>query len=496
MIVIKKYNNYCKILGPLKPYLRRDISYLLSYEAMGFKFFANSQKFNNWDGRYRLLTKSNEFPIGLLSKVTEVLERFNEPFKVCDERPSIRYGKKLKIKSKSFIPRDYQVDIVKRSIEAESGIIRSATGSGKTSVIAMLSAHYNVKTIIFVIGIELLFQMKNTIEGLYGVECGIVGGGHCDVGKQITIMTIWSAANAFNKKVKIEDCDVTQDTKAKNKNLDKIAVKKLVNECKLMIIDECQYAASNTVQFLHKETKSAKHRFLFSGTPWRDYGDDILIEAVGGPKIYDLNASKLIDQGYLVKPKIYFSYVPPIKNIGDNYNKVYSNYIVKNDVRNDLIVKYAKQMVSSGKKVLILVVRVEHGNILKEKFDDLSVEFLDGGNSAKDRINNIERMKSGEIDILIASKIFDQGVDIPDLDALILAGSGKSSGRALQRIGRVVRKSPGKTSATVLEFFDDCKYLRNHSLARMKVYSSEPSFEIIKSNKIPKNKTKKFTRRN
>ena len=93
-------------------------------------------------------------------------------------------------------------------------------------------------------------------------------------------------------------------------------------------------------------------------------------------------------------------------------------------------------------------------------------------------------MKDGNIQVLIASKIFDQGIDIPELDALILAGSGKSSGRALQRIGRVIRKSPGKKKAIVVEFFDNCKYLRDHSEARIKVYKSEPGFNI----KMPKNK--------
>jgi superfamily II DNA or RNA helicase len=56
---------------------------------------------------------------------------------------------------------------------------------------------------------------------------------------------------------------------------------------------------------------------------------------------------------------------------------------------------------------------------------------------------------------LIASKIFDQGIDIPELDALILAGSGKSSARALQRIGRVIRSYPSKKWANVIEFWDN-----------------------------------------
>ena len=72
----------------------------------------------------------------------------------------------------------------------------------------MLAAKYNVKTTIYVIGIELLYQMKSTIESLYDIEVGMVGGGHCDTSKKITIMTIWSAASAFNKKIKIIDNDL------------------------------------------------------------------------------------------------------------------------------------------------------------------------------------------------------------------------------------------------------------------------------------------------
>ena len=101
-------------------------------------------------------------------------------------------------------------------------------------------------------------------------------------------------------------------------------------------------------------------------------------------------------------------------------------------------------------------------------------------------------MKDGKLDVLIASKIFDQGVDIPELDALILAGSGKSSGRALQRIGRVIRKNDGKSIAIVVDFYDNAKYLRDHSEIRRKVYETEPAFSI----KFPKLKEyKKYPKR-
>ena len=131
-----------------------------------------------------------------------------------------------------------------------------------------------------------------------------------------------------------------------------------------------------------------------------------------------------------------------------------------------------------------MVVRVNHGNVLMEKLKShLAVAFLDGQKSSKERLSTIKMMKDGNLDVLIASKIFDQGVDIPELDALVLAGSGKSSGRALQRIGRVIRKFPGKKKAIVVEFFDNCKFLRNHSEARIDIYKTEPLFKIIRQRK-------------
>jgi superfamily II DNA or RNA helicase len=485
MITIILGNVNCRIVGNIEEHIRRELDSQMSYRMAGYEFMMyKSNNFGGWDGRFRLFQKNKTFPIGLLFLAKSILDKNSIDYVVQDNRGSVLYGTPLDMKSDDFIPRDYQLDILEKAFEFGSGIVRSATGSGKTAVIAMLCAKYNVSTIVYVIGIELLYQMKDTIEELYGIECGLVGGGHCDPSKKVTIMTVWSAMSAFNKKCKVIDNDSTQDSARKNKKLNKKLIVEKVRGAELIVIDECQYAASETVQFLHKESKSARHRFLFSGTPWRDSGDDILIESVGGPKFYDLNATKLINSGYLVPPEIHFINVPPLRGIGSKYHDVYKNYIVENKERNDLICNAARKLVKSGKKVLILVVRVSHGNILAEELGgEFRVEFLDGKKSGPDRMSAINSMKNGEIDILVASKIFDQGVDIPELDALILAGSGKSSGRALQRIGRVIRTNPGKSRAIVVEFFDNCKYLREHSLKRIDIYKSEPGFLI----KLPDN---------
>jgi len=493
MITIKVTNTTCKITGNVDAKVLAEISKECSYVHSGYMYMATQSKYNrSWDGIVRLY-KNSTFPIGLLSRVKGILRKNKVSFGVEDMRPPVSYGEPLLIDKDCFFkPRDYQCKALDSCIKNSSGVVKMATGGGKTGVIAMLSGHYNVKTIIYVIGVELLYQMKDTLNTLYpDLEVGIIGDGKCDV-KNINIATIWSAAAAFNKKIKVYDSDVTYDKKA-NSSINKEAVRNAVRSADMFILDECQYAGANTVQFLHKESISARHRFLFSASPWRDSGDDILIEAVGGKKIYDLKASSLIKDGWLVMPEIHFLSVPPMRGVGSNYQDVYKRYIVENETRNEMICNSAQKLMSAGKNVLILVTRINHGNILVKALREkgLDCEFLDGNKNSNERLETIGRMKKGELNLLVASKIFDQGVDIPELNALILAGSGKSSGRALQRIGRVIRKSKGKKRAIVVEFDDNAKYLKNHSEARFNVYKSEPMFKIKRTGKDRSSEYKK-----
>ena len=477
MIKITVTNNKCTITGVTDNSILKELDLKMSYQNPGFEFAkTKNPRLSAWDGRIKLFENKKTFPIGLLSMVQSHLESIFVDFETNDLRDH-SHGKEIGIVDKNFSPRDYQLDVVKASFEAKSGVIRMCTGSGKTSVIAMLSGKFNVKTIVYVIGIELLYQMKETIERLLGIKCGIIGDGICDISEQINICTIWTAARAFDMKANILDSDIKPDKEVSLEN--KLKIKNLVTEARMFILDECQYAGSSSLQMLSKISSGARFRFLLSGTPWREMGDDILIEAVSGPKIFDLPATTLINRGVLVAPKIYFINVPRKRVIGKTYNEVYNNFIVNNDTRNGLIKDAAAKLVEGGRKVLILISKVEHGRIIYDMLsDDFRVDSLNGSTSSDARMAAIKQMKEGKLDILIASKIFDQGIDIPELDALILAGSGKSSARALQRIGRVIRSSPNKRWANVIEFWDNAKYLEEHSKLRLKIYRSEPGFQI------------------
>ncbi len=479
MITIIIGNTKCKLIGLTDSQVIKNLDQEMSYTIPGHQFV---KSYNGWDGRQRLFTKSHCFPIGLLSRAEKILKSYGYSYELKDNRDNLVYGPEIMFNSNSGLkPRDYQIEVVNLAQKAGGGIVRMCTGSGKTLALSMLTAKFNVKTVIYVIGIELLYQMKDTLSKAYPqLKVGIVGDGNCDI-QDVTITTIWSAASAFNKKADVLDTDLTL---FKKKNVEsesnKEKIRKMVKEAELFILDECQVAGSDTVKLLHQESISARHRFLFSGTPWREDGLDILIEAVGGPKFYNLDASTLIDRGILIPPRIYFMDVPNQRGIGSTYQEIYKKYIVENEDRNEIIVKAAIKLKESGRKILILINQTNHGKILKSLLEkNLCVDNLDGTNSSEVRLEAIKKMKSGKLDVLIASKIFDQGIDIPELDALILAGSGKSSGRALQRIGRVIRGFPGKKDAVVIDFQDNCKYLNHHSKLRKQIYETEPKFKVI-----------------
>lgn len=81
--------------------------------------------------------------------------------------------------------------------------------------------------------------------------------------------------------------------------------------------------------------------------------------------------------------------------------------------------------------------------------------------------------------------MFGEGIDIPSLQAVILADGGKSVLNFYQKIGRALRPYKEKKRAVVIDFVDnEIKYLYNHSKKRINHCKKEPKF-VIKIQKNP-----------
>jgi superfamily II DNA or RNA helicase len=116
--------------------------------------------------------------------------------------------------------------------------------------------------------------------------------------------------------------------------------------------------------------------------------------------------------------------------------------------------------------------------MMKQMNSKMPIEFLHGKN--KKELNE-EKVKQdfadGKVKILI-STLFDEGVDIPKIDAVVDAGGGRSAIKALQLTGRAMRKYEGKTKAFIFMFIQPYTHLYKHSKARAQILQTEPEFDV------------------
>lgn len=444
-------------------------------------FFNRDGDFVKWDGFKKLLTPTLQFPTGLLEKVKDFYQAANKTYEVVDKRPVKSIGTE-KIISHNLDrlnkkPYPYQLEILDVIDKNDRGIIKVATGGGKSLIAALISAKLGKKTIIYVIGKDLLYQFHDFFSQVFDEKIGIIGDGKCEI-HNINIASIWTVGQAIgmDKKTILLDSEDDEEEVGHNKYTE---ILKMMKSTKVHIIDECHMSACETIQQIFKQS-TPEHLYGLSGSPWRDDGADLLIESILGKYIVNISASYLIERDYLAQPLIRFRVVPPYHyELEKSYPSIYKKYVVDNEVRNGLILEAARAMVEKGYQTLILFNSLRHGKILYDLFQQhLNCAILDGSNSKEEREQVKKDLEARKIDCVLASKIFDIGVDIPSLSGLVIACGGKSTVKALQRVGRVIRRYPGKKFAVVVDLIDQAPYLENHSKTRYKIYKSEEGFDV------------------
>jgi superfamily II DNA or RNA helicase len=489
MITITILNNkFCKITNAEEPLLKR-LRRVLSYKQAGYEFSYQHKNYN-WDGTIYLMGKKNEFALGLLSKVKEFLIANQQQFTIDDQRVPVPFGQEIdiadKLKQLKTIPRDYQIEILNACLANDKGIIRSCTGSGKTTCAAMITAKMNYPANIYVIGLDLLQQFYNLFMEIFDEPIGFIGNGKCEV-HRINIVSIWTAGRALGvKEIIAADEEVGDEEEDNSVNYPKII--KCLRAAKLHMFDECHTITSQTIKTIY-EIIDPERIYGLSGTPFRDDGTTLLSNSILGEQIIDVPASRLIKAGYLAQPIIKFIKVPKMHIGGQpNYQTIYKEYITENIIRNNLIVENTKELLTKGYQVLVLFKHLAHGKNLKELFDEAEIayEYLSGKDQLDVRIEAKNRLSNKESNLILASTIYDIGVNIPTLSALVLCGSGRSTIKSLQRCGRILRPLPGKKFAAIVDFYDDVKYLKNHSKIRYNIYKSEDGFKIINSPELNK----------
>lgn len=504
-IELRLDNNTTYIIGRLESPIYQGLKRQLGYRPENVIFMMRQVAEKNaargwgedWDGyistvcwsaascRCAVKKQGTHFPTGLASDAVKYLRSVGVNVTITDCRNVVEKTLDLEMSS-DFETRDYMQEVIDAACNKDRGIIKVCTGGGKTAMAAAIMAHRAVSPMIFyVTSIDLLTQAKAELERFIksngmDIEVGELSGLKKNI-QDITVMTVQTAVRSLGgvwKKFDDED-----STKKEKEDISQIKkdVRNLIHTSKLMMCDEVQHWAAETCQIISDHSQQARYRYGLSATPFRDQGDDILIDSCFGRVIADISASKLIGLEYLVQPSIKFITINNDISGKMSYANIYKDCIVYNSIRNNIIATLAQNMANDGRSVLILCKQIAHGKLLEKLIPES--KFLHGTHSAKKRKAHLDLMRSGEANITIASTIFDEGVDCRPLDGLILAGGGKSPTRALQRVGRVLRpytypNGRIKTQAMVIDFMDICKYMEDHSKKRLKIYKSEPAFDV------------------
>lgn len=419
-----------------------------SARPAGYQFMP---KYRNkvWDGYVSLMPTMAKFPTGLLSDIMYALRIHNYKFELVENditlpsqtiTPDILYGITL---------RDYQIEAANELIEAKRGVAKMATNSGKTEVMAAVIKALDVESVILVHRKELMYQ---TAERLFlrGVDTriGMVGDGTFDPAKVTVAM------------VQTLGADISRCAHFINN--------------KVLFVDECHTVSSRQSTEVFYAIPG-HYRYGVSGTPLKnDVLSDLKLIAATGPVVYELTNEFLISSGYSAKASITLEVMEDLdKDTWElDYHDAYDKFIINSEARNSKITKFAKSIDGT---VLILVNMIKHGEILAKLTGG---EFVSGRNSTEYRRMILDTMRNDK-GIFIASPIFDEGIDVPGVNAIVLAGGGQSQVKLLQRIGRGLRRKLGINELKILDFVDDTnKHLLSHSNARIDTYVQE-GFDTI-----------------
>ncbi|MDT4001638.1 helicase-related protein, partial [Staphylococcus aureus] len=82
---------------------------------------------------------------------------------------------------------------------------------------------------------------------------------------------------------------------------------------------------------------------------------------------------------------------------------------------------------------------------------------LTGDDSVNYRQIVIEKLKEGKINYIITVDLFNEGIDIPEVNQVVMLRPTESSIIFIQQLGRGLRKSSNKEYVTVIDFIGNYK---------------------------------------
>jgi superfamily II DNA or RNA helicase/HKD family nuclease len=371
---------------------------------------------------------------------------FNRRIKQREVEKQIDFDRKV------FEPNKMQEEALKslqnlRSKGKNKAILISATGTGKTILVAFDVKEYKPKRFLFLAHREqLLNQAEESFKEVIGnnIDTGILSGNK----KNFNSKYLFSTMNMMAK----ENIQQRFDS----------------DSFDYIIIDEAHRSAANSYK---KILDYFKPKFLFgmTATPNRTDAKEVL-------SIFDYNIALRINLQRAMKedllcPFHYFGISEIYVNgelLSDNINAINS---LTNEDRVKNIIEKIDFYGYSGDRVkgLVFCSRVEEAERLSEIFNEKGyrTQALSGKNSDSERLEAISKLEEddkslAQLDYIFTVDVFNEGVDIPSVNQIVLLRSTESSLIFIQQLGRGLRKFYNKEFVVVLDFIGN--YEKNYNI--------------------------------
>jgi len=395
----------------------------------------------------------------------EFIENYKEKFKIIKhQREVARQDEITSLEKYKLQPNSMQVGFITnlRKIIAAGGeraLLISATGTGKTYASAFAMRELGFKRVLFLVHRgQLARQTKKSYEKVFNksVSMGLVGAGYSEYDKDYvfaTVQTLNKDSHLFEYKPEEFDC---------------------------IILDEAHHSSANTYQ---KVMSYFKPQLWLGMTATPDKRDDNIegrniYEIFDYQIAYEIRLQQAMEENMLC-PFHYFG-ISDLSLIGDEQIKTRQLSardfaLLTSDERVDHIVKEATYFGYSGEKVkgLIFCSRIDESEELSKKLNetinpDTGKKYrtvsLNGSASEEERQRAFERLAVDEddervvkgevspLDYILSVEILNEGVDIVEVNQVIMLRPTESPIVFIQQLGRGLRKAEGKEFVVILDF--------------------------------------------
>ncbi|MGW3139774.1 DUF3427 domain-containing protein [Streptomyces sp. NPDC001139] len=228
----------------------------------------------------------------------------------------------------------------------------------------------------------------------------------------------------------------------------------------IIVIDEFHHATASTYRRILQHFEPAELLGL-TATPERMDGLNVQDEFFNGRIAAEMRLWEALEADLLC-PFHYFG-IPDGTDLtrltwrsGTYDREELGNVYTAGDGQALIVLKQVKDKIShpAAMRALGFCVTKKHAHFMAKQFNKAGIRAaaLDSDSSPAERNQTLDDLKSGTIQVIFSVDLFNEGLDIPDVDTLLLLRPTNSATVFLQQLGRGLRRTPNKPVLTVLDF--------------------------------------------